>query len=165
MNVVEKAKELAKRAHQDQKYGEHDYYDYHLLGVANILEENAKTFLGEDCQVYWGNNKLTKDCLIAGAILHDLEEDTSFSISKHPGTNPQGFPDLVVDIVLGMTKRNGDTYFDYIKRLSTKSGPAVRAVKLADLTFNIQESEKRELNGYEKQRLDKYKLARHILMP
>jgi len=165
MNIVEKAKQLAKQAHQGQKYGDNDYYDYHLLGVVKILNLNAKTFLGENYHIYWVNNKLTKDCLIAGAILHDLEEDTDFSISKHPVANPQGFPDLVVDIVSGMTKRNGDTYFDYIKRLSTNSGPAVRAVKLADLTFNIQESEKKKLNGYEKQRLDKYKLARHILMP
>ena len=165
MNVVEKAKELAKKAHQGQKYGEYDYYDYHLLGVAKILEENAETFLGKDYQMYWVNNKLTKDCLISGAILHDLEEDTDFLISEHFGTDQQEFPDLVVSIVLGMTKKENETYVDYIKRLSTNSDTSIRAVKLADLTFNIREYEKREFNAYEKQRLDKYKLARHILMP
>ena len=36
-------------------------------------------------------------------------------------------------------------------------------VERADLKFNIKEAENRELTAYEKQRLEKYKLALYIL--
>ena len=105
---------------------------------------------------YWINNGFTKNCIIAGAYLHDTLEDQPQHKEKL-----FDFPELTKKTILGMTKDTGVNYSDYI--LNMKS-PSVIAVKLADLTFNIKESESRELNSYEKQRLEKYRLAKAVLM-
>ena len=152
MNIIEKAKQLAKSAHQGQKYGEHDYFDYHLTNVAANLEKNYKEYLGKYVNDWWLNNETTRDILIAAAWSHDLLEDTNANIS--------GFPMLYKVLVRGMTKPEG---IDYVSYITSMINVGVRAIKLADLSENIKESESRQLNGYEKQRLQKYKLARHIL--
>lgn len=36
-NKVELAEKLSKESHQGQKYGPHDYFDYHIKGVVNSL--------------------------------------------------------------------------------------------------------------------------------
>ncbi len=39
-NKVELAEKLSKESHQGQKYGPHDYFDYHIKGVVNSLIEH-----------------------------------------------------------------------------------------------------------------------------
>lgn len=39
-NKVELAEKLSKESHQGQKYGSHDYFDYHIKGVVNSLIEH-----------------------------------------------------------------------------------------------------------------------------
>ncbi len=40
-NKVELAEKLSKESHQGQKYGSHDYFDYHIKGVVNSLIEQG----------------------------------------------------------------------------------------------------------------------------
>ena len=58
---IELAKQLSKHFHKGQKYGGHDYYEYHITGVVNTLELVAK--------------EVTEDMIIV-ALLHDVLEDT-----------------------------------------------------------------------------------------
>lgn len=59
-NKVELAEKLSKESHQGQKYGSHDYFDYHIKGVVNSLIEHRFS------EVY-----------IITALLHDSVEDTT----------------------------------------------------------------------------------------
>jgi len=40
--MIEEAKELARKVHEGQKYGDNDYFDYHLEGVAEIARQNSR---------------------------------------------------------------------------------------------------------------------------
>ncbi len=66
-----------------------------------------------------------------------------------------------------LTRPDGMPYSDYIKNINSIKFSSIiwraASVKIADLKFNIKESECRKLNSYEKQRLDKYRLALYIL--
>ena len=64
-NKVELAEKLSKESHQGQKYGPHDYFDYHIKGVVNSLIEHQFS------EVY-----------IITALLHDSVEDTPLTLEK-----------------------------------------------------------------------------------
>ena len=56
------AKHLSRHFHKDQKYGEHDYFDYHITGVLNTLYQVSKEYPTEE--------------MVIVALLHDVLEDT-----------------------------------------------------------------------------------------
>ena len=159
--MIKKAQQIAREAHAGQKYGDNPYFDYHIEGVVANLKKNSREYLGKHYQHYWLSSEITKDSIIAAAYLHDAIEDgkTTESTTELIRGN---FGELTVKVVFGMTKMPNDEYADYIIGMNH---PALIAVKLADLDFNIAESEGCKINSYQKQRLQKYKLARHILMP
>lgn len=72
-------------------------------------------------------------CVIA-ALLHDVREDTDYEV---PGLD--GREKLVLD---ALTRRRGESYFDYIERICTQQYMDVREiacyVKLADLWHNLR---------------------------
>jgi len=142
--MIEEAKELARKVHEGQKYGDNDYFDYHLEGVAEIARQNSRDPLVE-----------------AVTYLHDVYEDAPEESKNWVLKQLDNFHPLVKESVLILSHTEGD-YAEYIDRIFYTGIP--RRVKLADLTFNIRESEKKDrLNGYEKQRLQKYKLAKMYL--
>jgi len=171
MNICEKAKSLAKIVHEGQKYGKQDYVDYHISGVVDNLYHNYQsTYLPKTALPFWYNDPETRDCVVAAAWLHDSIEDSDASTPLTKEEVRQAiidkFPPIVLDLVEGMTKKPNQSYSEYI--FSILDGPIccpLAAIKLADLDFNISQSESRSLNGYEKQRLEKYCLARYILLP
>lgn len=59
---VELAETLSKESHQGQKYGPHDYFEYHIKGVVNSLIEHQFS------EIY-----------IITALLHDSVEDASYA--------------------------------------------------------------------------------------
>lgn len=71
------------------------------------------------------------EVLVAAALLHDVLEDSSWTQAKLYGHNIH--PD-VVNIVVSLTRRSGEKYFDYIERVS-KDAAAVK-IKIADLKHN-----------------------------
>lgn len=83
------------------------------------------------------------------AVLHDVLEDTSYTIDQ---LRQEGLDQRVVDAVVLLTK-NGGSYLDYIKAIACD--PTARAVKIEDIKHNLQTS-----TGSQK---DKYELALHIL--
>lgn len=110
------AVELSKSLHAGQKYGDHDYFTYHIQGVANSLN-----FLGFGIEYQ------------IVAILHDILEDTSCTITdleKH-------FDDSIVQAVVCLTKHyyGKESYREYLKRCGHNKIASM--VKFHDMSFNM----------------------------
>lgn len=84
-------------------------------------------------------------------ILHDVVEDTSWTLDQ---LAEEGFSKEVVEGVDAMTRRNNESYDDYLLRLE-KNPIAVR-VKLNDLTDNMDIRRWNEVPYHELARLQKY---------
>ena len=71
---------------------------------------------------------------VCAALLHDVVEDTP----HHPGGAGAGIPPAVTDALRLLTHQPGTNYFDYVRAI--RSNPVARAVKLADLDHNSDET-------------------------
>ena len=68
------------------------------------------------------------------ALLHDVVEDTDVTLEELAKV----FPPEVVEAVRTMTHDKDEPYLDYVRRV--KENPIAKAVKLADLRHNSDES-------------------------
>lgn len=66
------------------------------------------------------------------ALLHDIIEDTDVTADY---LLEQGFPREIVDGILSVTKRDGESYDDFVARAA--QNPLGRVVKLHDLEDNL----------------------------
>lgn len=72
------------------------------------------------------------ETLVAAALLHDvLEDNTEWTVARLYG---HGMPPEVVRLVCILTRQKGESYFDYIRRVSRDE--AATQIKLADLKHN-----------------------------
>jgi (p)ppGpp synthase/HD superfamily hydrolase len=140
-DLVKKAYEFAKAKHAGQKYAEHDYFDYHICGVVNMLDDSVS----DECKVI--------------AYLHDTFEDTDTTYPELA----QAFGSIIARAIAVLTKSNDESYEQYIIDILNDRDDEVIAVKLADLNFNIHQPTDKQIVRYEKERIEKYKLARYIL--
>jgi hypothetical protein len=93
----------------------------------------------------------TEDTMIT-ALLHDVVEDTDITLEDLK----EYFGEVVADAVDGLTRREGETYTEFILRC--KLNPISRQVKLADISDNtrperiacLPESEQGIVKRYEK---------------
>jgi (p)ppGpp synthase/HD superfamily hydrolase len=76
--------------------------------------------------------KQTTEAAMIAAVLHDVVEDTPWTLAK---LRAEGIPEEVLDAVACLTKRHGEEYADFINRAG--ANPIARAVKLADLEDNM----------------------------
>lgn len=83
--------------------------------------------------------------------LHDVVEDTPMTLDD---LREAGFPELIVQAVDSVTRRDGETYLDFILR--SKKNVIGAVVKLADLRDNLSDLRPGSLR-------DKYLMAVHIL--
>jgi (p)ppGpp synthase/HD superfamily hydrolase len=91
------------------------------------------------------------------ALLHDVMEDTKF---------PENalrilFGDEIVDTLLLLTHRDGDSYEEYIQKIS-KSALATK-VKIADLTHNSDLTRLKNVTEKDIQRYNKYQKSIEFL--
>jgi (p)ppGpp synthase/HD superfamily hydrolase len=85
-------------------------------------------------------------------VLHDLVEDTDWTFDR---LLDEGFPVYIVDALRCVTKTSEDEpYEDFIKRV--KSNPLAVAVKINDLSDNMDIRRLSELTDKDVQRLRKY---------
>ena len=110
MATIEKALQIAARAHEGQKDKEGLPYILHPVRVMMSVE-------GEETQIV--------------AVLHDVIEDTSVTADD---LRHAGFSEKVVAAVLCVTHRKDEPYADYVVRC--KDNEIARRVKLSDLTDN-----------------------------
>lgn len=136
--VIINARDLAKELFSgvELKFGDDKgkpYFDTHLSRVANL-----------------GKNTVQ----ISAGYLHDSIEDI-------PKVNEQlllnnGIPRDVVDVVKILTRREEETYFDFIIRISESCNEDAVRVKLNDLLDNSHSLKSGSL-------LDKYRFAYYVL--
>jgi hypothetical protein len=110
MATIEKALQIAARAHEGQKDKEGLPYILHPLRVMHGVQ-------GEDAQVV--------------AVLHDVIEDTAVTIEE---LRQAGFGEKVLAALLLVTHRKDEPYADYV--VGCKGNDIARRVKLADLEDN-----------------------------
>ena len=134
--LLKKAEEIATAAHKGQ---------FDRCGVEYINHPRTVAAYVDD----------TKEKIIAW--LHDTIEDTDITDADLRTV----FGDEITDIVLLLTRREGEDYFDYIKRVMTN--PTAIDVKLADLTHNMRPDRIKNPTERDYERLEKYKKAFKLL--
>ena len=110
MATIEKALQIAARAHEGQKDKGGQPYILHPLRAMMTVQ-------GEDAQIV--------------AVLHDVIEDTSVTADD---LQQAGFSENVVAAVLLVTHNKEEPYADYVVRC--QGNEVARRVKLADLADN-----------------------------
>ena len=86
------------------------------------------------------------------ALLHDVVEDTDVTLTDLAS---YGFGTDVINAIDAITKRKGEPYQTYLKRV--KQDPIARVVKLADLWHNSQLSRlNREITPKDIERVVRY---------
>lgn len=93
------------------------------------------------------------------ALLHDTIEDTDVTAEY---LLAEGFPQSVVDGILSVTKRPGESYEEFVAR--AKRNPLGRVVKLHDLEDNLDIFRLTELDADMTARYNKYLAARRFLL-
>lgn len=130
------ALELATKAHEGMVDRGGKPYINHPIAVASMVKsEKEKTV----------------------AYLHDVVEDTNVPIEKIY----ELFGETVGDAVALLTHDKNEPYMDYVKRV--KANPVARAVKMADLTNNMDLSRLEKVTDNDVKRVEKYKRAYKIL--
>jgi (p)ppGpp synthase/HD superfamily hydrolase len=84
-------------------------------------------------------------------ILHDVVEDTDCTLNK---LKEAGFTDEIIEGVDSMTRRENESYDDYILRV--KKNPIGVRVKMIDLTDNMDIRRWMDVQYHDLARLQKY---------
>lgn len=93
------------------------------------------------------------------AVLHDVVEDApAFPLEK---LRSMGFSEDVLAALNCLTRREGESYEDFIDRV--KENDVARRVKLADLDHNMDTSRLVEITATDRVRLEKYRRAKEQL--
>jgi guanosine-3',5'-bis(diphosphate) 3'-pyrophosphohydrolase len=118
--VDKKAREFARTAHRDQRYGSGSFFDEHLARVVATLLR-----FGED-----------NPTLLAAGWLHDVVEDTPVTIE----TIRSEFGDEIADLVDRLTDERGGSRRERQHKTHRKIRAVVGAVriKLADRIANVE---------------------------
>lgn len=94
------------------------------------------------------------------AVLHDVVEDTDVCCDHLYWVH--GFKPDIVTAIAALTRRNGEDYFDFIRRVAANS--IARAVKIADLRDNLDPSRPLPDDPNSRARAQKYRRALSMLM-
>jgi (p)ppGpp synthase/HD superfamily hydrolase len=133
--ALEVAVELACRAHRGQRYPspEGEPYILHLLRVMLAVE-------GLRAQ--------------AAAVLHDVLEDAEMTVED---LGAAGLPIDVVDAVVALTHRPGQSYERYVEQVACDA--IAREVKLADLADNLANNKRLPSAADVVARIERYERA------
>jgi (p)ppGpp synthase/HD superfamily hydrolase len=114
MATIDKALQIASKAHEGQKEKNGLPYIFHALRVMDSVEDEQAKMV---------------------AILHDVIEDTSVT---EEDLRRNGFDESVITAVLCVTHRKDEPYAEYVIRC--QANEIARRVKLADLEDNTRPS-------------------------
>lgn len=141
--TVRAADVLAELAHRGQVDKAGKPYIDHPRTVARILREQGHS-----------------DPVVIAGLLHDVVEDTTVTLDD---LREFGFSEMVVRAVDSVTKRDGETYMDLIRRAA--ADPIGRLVKLADNETNSDPARLALLSEEERAWFtQKYAKARRVLL-
>lgn len=92
------------------------------------------------------------------ALLHDTIEDTDVTTEY---LLDEGFPRYIVDAILSVTKKDGESYEDFVAR--AKGNPIGRQVKIHDLEDNLDVMRLDDVSPEMAKRFTKYLKALRVL--
>ena len=145
VEIITKAFNFANQAHKGIKRRSGEPYIMHPIAVAKIVCN----------EIGLGSTS------ICAALLHDVVEDTEWTCED---LKKEGFPDEIIEAVRCVTKLSDEEdYEEYIGRCATN--PLAIAVKIHDLTDNMDVRRMPCIGEKEISRLKKYLKAYHRLMP
>ena len=121
---------IAVRAHEGQKDKSGRDYVTHPIRVAERCKDPRAKIV---------------------ALLHDTIEDTDVTTDY---LRVQGFPEEIIEGVLSVTKRVGETYEDFVLRAA--KNPLGKEVKRADLEDNMDIRRLKDITDEDVARLRKY---------
>ncbi|MCX7827402.1 MAG: hypothetical protein N2689_17870, partial [Verrucomicrobiae bacterium] len=116
LNLVNVAKALAEKAHKG-KFG-NDGKTPHIV--------HARRMVG------WLLKSGASDRVIAAAWLHDILGRGRLTEAE---LKRAGVPSPVIEAVVALSKRPGESYYDYLARV--EANPIARRVKIADMIDNV----------------------------
>ena len=129
-SLLPKAISIAVKAHRGQKDRYGKAYILHPLRVmSKVAGDEAKTV----------------------AILHDVVEDTAWTLGK---LKREGFPEKILRALDCLTRKNGEDYEKFVERSSRDV--LARRVKLADLEDNMDLRRLDQLKQQDIERFNKY---------
>ncbi len=131
------ALQIATKAHEGQKDKSGYEYIMHPIRVAERCKDTRAKIV---------------------ALLHDTIEDTFVTTDY---LRKQGFPDEIIEGVLSVTKREGESYDEFVRRAA--ENPLGKEVKKADLEDNMDIRRLKELTDEDVGRLRKYLRAWQFL--
>ena len=133
MNLIEKSLQIALRAYTGQKDKAGKTYILHPLRLMNRMESDEE---------------------MAVALLHDVIEDSEIT---EKDLLKEGIPSEVVDAVKCLTKRKGESYDDFITRVSKND--LASKIKIVDIEDNIDILRLNKLTEKDLKRIAKYHKA------
>lgn len=92
------------------------------------------------------------------ALLHDVVEDSPVTLRD---LADKGFDQSVVDAVDCLTRRSGEPYADYIRRVAAND--LAREVKLSDLADNLANNRALPPTSNNLARIERYEQAQRVL--
>jgi (p)ppGpp synthase/HD superfamily hydrolase len=143
-DIREHAYEVMELAHKGQCDKGGNAYFLHPFRVSQEVK-NHFTWKHTDF------DKFIAECV---ALLHDVIEDSD--ITADDLTN-EGFEHAIVNRVVRMTRNEGESYMDYIKRIGEDN--ICRLVKMCDLKDNMDITRLEKLTDDDLARLKKYHKA------
>lgn len=130
MSQAEKALEIATTAHFGQKDKAGQDYILHPITVASFMSTDEEK---------------------AVAYLYDVVEDTNISLEDLRKI----FSSNIVEALDAITKRENETYEDYLNRVSMNK--IARKVKISDMLHNIDLTRLEKITKKDIERTNKYK--------
>lgn len=137
MSQIEQAIFLALKAHKGQVDKAGAPYILHPLRVMLSLSDEKE---------------------MIAAVLHDIVEDTDFTLED---LRNEGFPEEIILAVDCLTRKQDETYDDFITRAS--KNVISKSVKLADLKDNMNLSRIKNPGEKDFERIKKYEKAVSML--
>ena len=138
-NLLSKAIILAFKAHEGQVDKSGMPYVNHVMRVMTAGRTENEKIVG---------------------VLHDVVEDTHWTFDE---LLAEGFPSHIVDALRCVTKLSDDEPYDEIIE-RVKTNPLAVAVKINDLTDNMDVRRYKELTEWDIKRLRKYLSAYQVLI-
>ena len=138
--LTNKARRIAYEAHHGQTDKSGQPYIFHPYHLAEQMKD---------------------EITVCVALLHDVMEDTDVTYE----TLAREFPKEVMDALSLLTHKEGTDYFEYVRAI--KSNPYAKAVKLADIAHNSDQTRLAGCGNVSEEQLkylrEKYAKAKAIL--
>lgn len=143
-DVRQHAYDIMELAHRGQvdKGGNH-----YFLHPFRVSQETKNQFT-------WKQSEFDKYIAECVALLHDVIEDSCITADDLVN---EGFEYAIVNRVVRMTRKEGESYMDYIKRIGEDN--ICRIVKMCDLKDNMDITRLEKITDKDFDRLKKYHKA------